>query len=192
MKISDSLLRSCAKQNRRAEYKLYKMLFGVLMGVAMRYENNEEDGVALVNKAYLKILQNLAKFLKDNPTSRFEFWSRRVMINTAIDEYRKKRKRMETTQTTDWQEKQDYSGPVDYNSAMDQLTAEDLQQMLMNLSEMRRNVFNLFAIDGYAHKEIAQMLGISEGNSKWHLSIARKELQAMIGQQMGMEIMKVK
>lgn len=192
MKISESMLRSCVKGQRRAHYKLYKALYSTLMSVAMRYEKNEEDGAALVNMAYLKITQNLEKFLRDNPADKLEYWCRRVTINTAIDEYRKKKVRSEKSVTTDWQEMQDYAGPVDFNMAMEKFSADDLQDMLMRLSETRRNVFNLYAIDGYGHKEIAELLGISEGNSKWHLSIARKELKQMLSEQMEQEIMRVK
>lgn len=180
MNISSDLLHGCARGERRAQEKLYRNTYGVYMGIALRYVVNEEDGAALINQAFLKILNSLEKFLQDHPAEKFEFWSRRIMINTVIDDYRKNRKHKDHTLAMDFAENDHISPSPDWNEAESQLGVEDLQRMLGKLPELRRKVFNLYAIDGYPHKEIAQMLGIKEGNSKWHLSTARKELRVMV------------
>lgn len=180
MKISNDLLLGCSRGERRAQEKLYKITYGVYMGIALRYVVNEEDGAALINQAFLKILNSMEKFLDENPAEKFEFWSRRIMINTVIDDYRRNKKHKENAVATDFAENEHIAPSIDWNEAESQLGVEDLQRMLSELPELRRKVFNLYAIDGYPHKEIAEMLGIKEGNSKWHLSTARKELRAMI------------
>lgn len=182
MKISTNLLLGCARGERRAQEKLYKLTYGVYMGIALRYVVNEEDGAALINQAFLKIFNGTEKFLSENPADKFEFWSRRIMINTVIDDYRRNKKHKDNAITTDFSEADHLAPSIEWNEAESQLAVEDLHGMLNQLPELRRKVFNLYAIDGYPHKEIADMLGIKEGNSKWHLSTARKELRLMLAE----------
>ena len=123
------------------------------MSVAFRYKKNEEDAAALANEAFLKILTNIAKY---NSISPFEACIRRIAINTAIDDYRKNKKREEMFE------------------------AEELNNMLLELPKATRIVFNLFALDGYSHKEISEELGIRLETTKWHMKEARKRLKALL------------
>ena len=108
------------------------------------------------------------------------------MINTVIDDHRRNKTHKEVSQATDFSEVPIHS-EVDWNEAERQLEAEDLFKMLDVLSDLRRRVFNLYAIDGYSHKEIAEMLSISEGNSKWHLSMARAILKEQVQKVLGIQ-----
>ncbi|MFT4678467.1 MAG: RNA polymerase sigma factor (sigma-70 family) [Flavobacteriales bacterium] len=186
MKITDTLLATCSKGDRRSQHELYKVSYGTLISVAMRYHKNEEDGVALVNQAFLKILNGLEQFLNNNPANKYPFWSKRIMINTVIDDHRKNKKHKELSTPVDFAEAVNHEG-VDWNEADERFSAEDLLLMLDVLSDLRRNVFNLCAIDGYTHKEVATMLKITEGNSKWHLSIARSILQEQVQKVLGIQ-----
>lgn len=177
MAINPTLIKDCAKGDRKAQFQLYRSCFGLLMSVCLRYRKNQEDATEILNVGFMKILTNLDKYKDHIP---FEAWSRRIMINTLIDDFRKNRKVKELIESTDFEHEKIYNDSVDYNEADLQFDAEDLQAIINQLPPMSGKVFNLFAIDGYSHKEIGSMLGISDGTSKWHLSFARKKLQGMV------------
>lgn len=167
------LIRQCLKGKRKAQYDLYRVCFSFLLPVCMRYESNEEDARAMLNEGFLKILDNLKKYKTEVP---FEAWCKRIMINTIIDNYRKNRRQSETIEYPDVNQNGEQLG-VALNDAWQVLADEDLEKMLQALPANSRRVFNLYAIDGYSHKEISDKLGISTGTSKWHLSNARQKLQ---------------
>jgi RNA polymerase sigma-70 factor (ECF subfamily) len=162
------------QNDRNAQSALYRVCYPILMRIGLRYAT--EDGMApeLVNMAFLKILQNLNKYVESVP---FEAWIRRIMINTTIDEFRKNKKYKEIFVKNENETWEDTSHIVDLNEADKILGAEDVQHLLQLLPDATRKVFNLFVFDEYTHKEIGELLGISEGTSKWHVSAARKELK---------------
>jgi RNA polymerase sigma-70 factor (ECF subfamily) len=181
MNIQEQLIKDCKRGDRKAQFQLYKSCFNVLMGVCMRYQKNEEDAKAILNQGFLKILNNLDKYQPEVP---FIAWIRRIMINTIIDDFRKNRKVKELIEYQDFSENGTFNSMVDFNEADKRFDAENLELLIKELPPMSRKVFNLFAIDGYAHKEIALMLEISDGTSKWHLNFARKKLQSMMKKMM--------
>lgn len=176
MQIDPKLLASCRKNDRKAHNELYRHCFGFIMAICLRYSSNREDAEALLNVAFLKIITHLNKYNEDVP---FGSWVSRITVNTIIDEFRRDKKRREHMSSVDFQEAQ-YSHPVDFNEAAQELDAQELEKMIQRLPDMSRKVFNLYAIEGYTHKEIGEMLAISDGTSKWHVSFARKSLQEMI------------
>lgn len=147
------------------------------MSVAMRYKTNPEDAKAMVNQAFLKIMTNIQKYTFDGP---FEAWIRRIMINTLIDDFRKIQKERDRIEHIDFSETNGNSYGFNFNEAEQIFSVGELEAMIHQLPNMTRNVFNLFAIDGYKHKEIADLFGISIGTSKWHLANARKKLLQML------------
>ncbi len=163
--------------DRRGQFQLYKSCFNLLMGVCIRYKKNEEDAAAVLNAGFLKILNNLDKYKTETP---FEAWARRIMINTIIDDFRKNRKVKELIEHTDFTDTETFGDLVDYNIADQLFDAEQLEGFIRQLPSVSRKVFNLSVIDGYSHKEISEMLGMSEGTSKWHLSSARKKIRDML------------
>ena len=177
MLVNQTLINECLKNNRKAQFELYQICYGVLMSICYRYRANKEDAEELLNQGFLKVLLNLDKYNVKVP---FEAWIRRIMVNTIIDEFRKSKKEKEHLNYADFQEETYLDNRVDFNLADLNFEAEELLNMLNKLPEMSRKVFNLYAIDGYAHKEIAEMLTISVGTSKWHVSFARAELKKMI------------
>ena len=172
------LLQDCKNGDRKAQYQLYRHCFALLMGVCYRYKNQEEDAAALMNAGFLKILTNLDKYKPEIP---FEAWAKRIMINTIIDEFRKNRKVRELIEYKDFSETDDFEAFIDFNKAAEAFDAEELENLIKKLPPVSQKVFNLYAIDGYKHQEISELLDISEGTSKWHLSFARKKLQEMLG-----------
>ncbi|MEO1409140.1 MAG: RNA polymerase sigma factor [Bacteroidota bacterium] len=178
MNVNRQLLRDCIRGDRRAEYQLYRSCFPVLIGVCMRYKNNRDDAVAVLNLGFLKILKGLAKYESTVP---FEAWIRRIMINAIIDEFRRDRKVRELIEYKDFSTQPDPEhDQLDFNKADQQFDADQLEALIRQLPPVSQKVFNLFAIDGYSHMEIGEMLDISTGTSKWHLSFARKKLQEMM------------
>ncbi len=177
MKISQQLLEDCIRGDRRAQFQLYKSCFNVLMGVCIRYKKDEDEAASVLNMGFLKVINNLEKYKPEVP---FEAWIRRIMINTVIDEFRKNRKVKELIEHTDFTDSAAHNKAINYNTADQMFDAERLEAFIRQLPPVSQKVFNLYAIDGYSHKEIGAMLGISDGTSKWHLSSARKKLQEMI------------
>jgi len=175
MKVSKELLKRCKKNESKAQFELYKVCYGSLMAVCNRYEKNKEDAEGLLNLAFFKILTKLDKYKPQVP---FEAWAKRITINTIIDEFRKKARDKHT-----FYDDLEINIPIstmDFNEADQKFDAEELENMIKQLPPVSQKVFNLYIIEGYNHREIAELLGISEGTSKWHLSTARKTIKEML------------
>lgn len=177
MNVSPQLLQDCMNGDRRGQFQLYKSCFNLLMGVCIRYRKSEDDAASILNIGFLKILNNLNKYKTEVP---FEAWIRRIMINTLIDDFRKNRKVRELIEHTDFSDYEVSDDLIDFNLADQLFDAEQLESFIKNLPPVSQKVFNLFAIDGFSHREISELLGISEGTSKWHLSSGRKKIKEMM------------
>jgi RNA polymerase sigma-70 factor (ECF subfamily) len=130
-----------------------------------------------MNLGFFKIITNLKKYSPEIP---FKPWARKVMVNTLINEYKK-----EKIHYGNMHYVEDYietNGYADINAAINKLDADRLYGFIAKLPPASQQVFNLYYIDGYKHWEIAQMLEISEGTSKWHLNWAREKLKEMLKQ----------
>jgi len=176
MQVSKELIRKCVENDRRAQSELYRECYSILVSIGLRYQSNKEDAEFIVNKAFLKVLSKLESL---NDSTPFEPWLRRVMINTAIDEYRAEKRSLDTSHV----ESEDMftSSNLDITPDVNiEFTAEDLEAMIQKLPDVSRQVFNLYGIDGYSHDEIADMLEMSAGTSRWHLSNARTKLKEMM------------
>jgi RNA polymerase sigma-70 factor (ECF subfamily) len=178
MHVDNQLLKAAANGDRKAQYSLYKVCFPILMSVCVRYRRDEQDAVTALNNGFLKIIQHLDRF--EVSGAPFEAWIRRIMINTAIDEFRREKKWREQTVFTGTMERDFANEQPDWNEADQRLNAQHLERMLQRLPPVTQHVFNLFALDGFSHREISDMLGMSEGTSKWHVSHARTQLQSWI------------
>lgn len=176
--VDRSLLDRCIRRDSAAQFELYKLLHDTLMSVARRYERDALHRKAMVNNAFLKILDHLPT---RKPEAPFEAWCRRIMINTVLNEQRDRRTADRSVVHMDMEHAAAYHG-TELNGVEEVIEAEELQHMLDQLPVMTRQVFNLYAIDGWKHKEIAGQLGISEGTTKWHVSTARQRLQAMLAE----------
>lgn len=175
MIIQPHLIELCIKQDRRAEYELYKLTYSYLMSICLRYSKDKDSASESLNVGFLKILKNLQAYKPNIP---FKSWIRRVMVNTLIDEYRKnKREREKISYVEEYYDSSDFS---EVNEALGRLNYQQILTQINLLPEATKKVFNLFAIDGYSHKEIAELLLISEGTSKWHLNAARQKLKEFI------------
>lgn len=176
MIVDSKLLQECIKKDRSAQYELYRLSYGFMMGICIRYANDKEEAASFMNEGFLKVLTRLESYRSTVP---FELWVRRILINTIIDQYRRNKKRKEMIEYKDMAHHGMAADTV-LNHAVSKMDIEQLHQFIEQLPEMSRRVFNLYVIDGYTHPEIAALLHISEGTSKWHLSTSRQKLQQMI------------
>jgi len=175
MNIQQNLISGCIDRDRKAEYELYKVSYSYLMSICIRYTRNADKANEVLNIGFLKILTNLKSYNTDLP---FKSWARRVMINTLINEYKKEKKHHETVLYVE--ELYETDEFADLNAAIAKIDADQIYCLIAKLPPASQQVFNLYFIDGFKHKEIAEMLDISEGTSKWHLNAAREKLKKML------------
>ena len=172
MQINKELIEACLNNERSAQNRLYKEVFSYLMNICMRYKNDYDTAGASLNTIFLKILTHLPSFQADNS---FIAWMKRIAINHLIDEYRKHKR--ETSRVNYMEEISLSKSPVTLHEREAEMDSEYLLQMIRELPPVTSKVFNLYAIDGYKHKEIGELLNMSENTSKWHLREARKQLK---------------
>jgi len=174
-----NLIAQCLANDRKAQKELYESHFDYLIRICYRYEHNYQDAVALLNQGFLKILNSLSAFDTAKP---FLPWIKRIMINEAVDYLRRNKSHHNGTvflDDDDW-ERETEREDNDVLDHTDHLAYEDYVEMLAGLPHMEKTVFNLYAIDDFAHKEIAGLLQISERTSKRYLQNARLLLQTLI------------
>ncbi|MBC8054545.1 MAG: RNA polymerase sigma factor [Sphingobacteriaceae bacterium] len=160
----DDLLEGCKRSERRTQELLYKVLASRMLGVCMRYAKDRFEAEDMLQMGFVKVFQKVTEFRGEGS---FEGWIRRIMVNTAIETYRKNQRMMNVVDIEEV-----YDAPqVTFD--MKGLEVRDLMNLIHQLSPGYKVVFNLYAIEGYSHKEIAEQLGITEGASKSQLSRAR-------------------
>lgn len=165
------LIQGCIGGDRQFQELLYKKFSPKMYGVCLRYAGNTEDANDIMQEGFIKIFKNLNKFRNEGS---FEGWVRRIFVNTSIEHFRKKVKLYNVTEV---QENTIEDNELD---ALDLLAAKDIINIVNELSPGYKTVFNLHVIEGYSHKEIADLLGITEGTSKSQLARAKGVLKKII------------
>ncbi|MDQ0595143.1 RNA polymerase sigma factor (sigma-70 family) [Chryseobacterium ginsenosidimutans] len=162
------LLMECQRNDRNAQRKVYEKMAGKLYSVCKRYLKNDEDIEEVLADSFYKIFTKMSQL--QNPEI-FEAWARKIAVNECLQKLRKTKELHISLEEEH----------VIYDSTMEHISFEkDILNLLNFLPEGCRAIFNLFAIEGYPHKEIAVMLSISEGTSKSQLNFARKKLQELL------------
>ena len=162
------LIKGCIRNDRRMQEVLYKQYCGSMLIICRSYAKNEQDAIEVLQDGFLKIFQQIDRY--DSTKASLYTWMRTIMIRTAIDFLRKKNKR---EVAVEWKDEHD---PVIDAEALERMSAQQILSLLQLLPATTRAVFNLYITEGYNHREIGEILSISEGTSKWHLSEARKYL----------------
>lgn len=167
----NSIISACLAENQQAQKVLIKLFLGYAKSICLRYASCNEEAEEILNDGFLKVFTNLKKYNESQP---FKAWLRTIMVNTAIDYYRKNRKyanavEIDTVEVTDLSE-----------DVISKISADEILELIRQLPPAYRMVFTLYVIDGYNHREIAELLGIKEGTSKSNLQDARRKLQVMI------------
>ena len=173
-KIQDvevEMIAGCLKEERWAQKKLYETFYGRMMAVSLRYSNNGEDAKDILNEGFIKVFRNLHKY---KVGTSLNGWIRRIVINTAIDFYRKEvRHRTEDIEHA-------YGASSKGEDAISRYSAKEIMAVIQKLPPSYRTVFNLYAIEGYSHREISEQLGVSESTSRSSLVKARKKLKTLL------------
>lgn len=168
--VLSEVLKGCLQNERKSQERLYKMFYGYALSICLRYVPNRSEAAEAMNDGFFKIFTRLETYDSTRP---FKTWLGRVMINTALDHYRRKAPHVnfESVEDKDLPVAEDIIAGLSY---------EDLLGLIERLSPVYRIVFCLAAIDGYSHEEIAAKLEISVGSSKSNLSRAREKLRIML------------
>jgi RNA polymerase sigma factor (sigma-70 family) len=165
------LIAGCKRHDRKCQKMLYKAFYGFSMGICLRYAGNRDEAAEVMNQGFFKVFTHIESYDTTRP---FKAWLGKIMMNVSIDFYRANLK-MAYTEDLDKAEHVSDGDLVDKN-----LNYNDLLAMVQRLPQAYRTVFNLFAIEGYSHDEIASMLNINSGTSKSNLHKARQKLKQMI------------
>lgn len=166
-----SLIEGCLKGKSFAQEKLFKKYYALMLAICLRYSDNKSEARDILQEGFVKIYGKLHLFKFEGS---FIGWMKRIMVNTAIDKYRK------NIQTPRSVELNDNLNAAEDESILSKLGHEDLLRIIQKLPKGYRTVFNMYVIEGYSHKEIATKLGISEGTSKSQLFKAKQQLQIFI------------
>jgi RNA polymerase sigma-70 factor (ECF subfamily) len=167
----EDLLNGCKAGNPKMQELLYQQTASRMLVICMRYAKDHMEAEDVLQMGFLKIFEKINEYRGEGS---FEGWMRRIMVRTAIESYRKNIRSITIVDIDDALEQP--STGFDFNG----LGMEDLLKIIQNLADGYRMVFNMYVIEGYSHKEIAEMLGISEGASKSQLSRARGILKQEI------------
>jgi len=167
----ESVLEGCRSNDRKAQEMLYRSFSSKMMAVCLRYANSRFEAEDMLQQGFIKVFRNIEQFAAKGS---LEGWVRRIMVNTAIELSRK------NINFQDIDEVKESSLSVSQLFEIDGLEVKDLLKMIQELAPGYRLVFNMYAIEGFSHKEIARALNISENASKSQLSRARMRLQERI------------
>ncbi len=167
----DILIEGCRKEDPVSLEQLYRQFSAAMYGLCLQYASSEEDAQDILQDGFIKVFSKISQV--QDPKA-FPGWIRRVMINTALERYRSQAVMQRVDDTAGV-----WNNQVT-DEVLEAINAEALVEMIRELTPRYRMVFNLYAIEGYNHKEIGEMLGISEGTSKSNLSRARVILQEKV------------
>ena len=170
------LVEGCKKQDRKCQQQVYQMLYGKMMSVCYRYAGSSDEAKDILQDGFIKVFEKIEHYSSGGS---FEGWVRRIVVNTAIDYYRKKKKEFAI---------EDDSRIKDEESVMEEeaeslyagLGIKDVMEAMQTLSPAYRTVFNLYVMEGFTHQEIAEELGISVGTSKSNLAKAKANIKKVL------------
>lgn len=169
----EELIIGCEKGNPKAQELLYRHYYSYAMSICLSYASNREEAKEILNEAFFKIFQKIHLYRKENT---FKSWLRKTVVNTAIDYLRSNKK---------------FSFNVELEEAhceemepevINDLTAQEIFELLQQLPEKYRITFNLFELEGYSHEEISEILQIPVGTSRSNLTRAKQQLRELIAQ----------
>ena len=165
----DELIKQCADNDRKAQKEIYQLFAGKLFSICLKYSKNKQEAQDNFQDGFIVIFDKIGQF---NFKGSFEGWLKRVMINTVLLKYRKKNVLNIVTE--------DIPDEVIVDVDDDEISLDFLLNLINELPDRYRMVFNLYALDGYSHKEISEMMLIAEGTSKSNLARARAILKQKI------------
>ena len=173
------IIKGCRKMKAKSQEMLYKHFYGYAMSISLRYSYSKDEALEILNDSFMKVFKNILKY---NENLSFKSWLRRIIINTSIDYYRKNQKHRHTLNI-------EMAGNEECHlDIIDDLSVNDILKLLNELPNQYRIIFNLYEVEGYSHKEIAEMLEIPESTSRTNLARAKKKLRVLFHQNFDYEI----
>ena len=164
------VVKGCIRNDRSGQEALYRKYFPVMLSMCRRYTSDQDQLISIINDGFLRVFKNIGKY--QNKGS-LEGWIRKIVFRCLSDFFKKENKylRLMIFEEKDTQMR---------SNALDELYFEDILALVDHLPNATQKVFRLYAIEGYTHREIGEILNISSGTSKWHLSEARKLLKSFM------------
>ena len=163
------LIRKCRNNDRDAQEQLYRLYAAKLFGLCLKYSNSRQEAEDNLQDGFVTIFEKISQYKNEGS---FEGWMKRILINTALQKHRQQKVYGITNE--------DYLQQEEIEVETDELSVDFLLECVQNLPDRYRQVFNLYVMDGHSHKEIAELLKISEGTSKSNLARARMALKDKI------------
>lgn len=173
----EKLIKGCIRGDRRCQQRVFEMFYGKMMGVCLRYSKGMDNAQDVLQDGFIKVFKNIKRY---NGEGSFEGWMRRIMVNTAIDHFRKDRSSTVISDSDYVNDLGDEAIEEEDNEMIAAIKQEEIMKAVQKLSPAYKAVFNLYVIEGYTHKEISEMLGISVGSSKSNLSKAKMNLRKVL------------
>lgn len=167
----DKTIKDCKRNRPDAQKRLYEHFSGKMFGVCLQYSKDYTEAEDILQDGFIKVFTKIDQF---DFKGSFEGWVRRIMVNCALERYRKHNLLYSVSEI------REYDTKLACDDVMSEITSKELLALIQELSPQYKMVFNLYAIEGYSHQEIGDMLGISEGTSKSNLSRARTILQEKV------------
>lgn len=166
----EELVNGCVANDRFFQEKLYRKYFASMMSMCMRYTRDKEVAMIIINNGFLRVYKKIELY---SYKGSLEGWIRRLVFHSLSDYFKKESRQIR------FLELENRDAPIN-GEGLQNMYMEDLMKMVDLLPPATKNVFTLYAIEGYTHVEISKNIGISEGTSKWHLATARKKLKQLI------------
>jgi RNA polymerase sigma-70 factor (ECF subfamily) len=174
----EEIIYKCREENSKAQTELYQLFSRKMYGVCLRYAKDSADAEDILQEGFIRVFSKISQF---EFKGSFEGWMRRIMVNTALEKFRKNDRLYPV------EEMKIYESTEMVEETLSSIAAEELLKMIQELPPRYRMVFNLYAIEGYSHLEIGEMMNISEGTSKSNLSRARVILQKRVTDNFGID-----
>ncbi|MEO9100225.1 MAG: sigma-70 family RNA polymerase sigma factor [Ginsengibacter sp.] len=166
----NDIITDCKSNNSLAQERLYKYYFALMYTVCKKYSENQQTIVSLINEGYLKIFMNIQAF--DTSKGNFESWAKKIITNTAIDYVRSQKTKNKIIKLEENSKNENILTESPHNHV-----EEEVLYLIKQMAPVTQQVFSMHVFKGYSHKEIAEILGIAESTSRWHVSEARKNLK---------------
>ena len=166
-----SFIDACIQKEKWAQQKIYEDHYSVMFPLCCRYADGEDQALDIMHDGFIKVFKNIHRY---QPGTSLSSWIKRIMVNTAIDCYRKNKRR----RTEDIDDAINISA-LDPD-VLSEISAREILEALQSLSPAYRSVFNLYVIEGYSHREVSEQLGISESTSRSNLVKARSKLKEIL------------
>ncbi len=165
------IIEGCKTKSIKFQELLYKKYYGYVMAICLAYCKDKNIAQEVVNDIFMKVFDNIYNY---NPILPFKGWLRRIAINSSIDELRKNKKHLNHLNIAE------PTAELPSIDLVDHLAVHEIYQFLSQLPEVLRIVFNLYEIEGYSHKEIADLMGIGESSSRTYLTRAKENLRSIV------------